>query len=116
MTRGVTLVRTVETPEFRQLVAQRFPNSIANFMFQNFPSPNPTSNIRDTASRVAGLATDSATNTPGIANNLQLHARGRAVHQQRAGAAGRDPRHRHGEHSSPRRSMAIRSASASTRN
>ncbi len=44
----MTLVRTVETPEFRQLVAQQFPNSIANFLFQNFPSPSPTSNIRDT--------------------------------------------------------------------
>ena len=69
VTRGVTLVRTVETPEFRQLVAQRFPNSIANFLFQNFPSPNPTSNIRDTGQPVAGLATNSATNSPGIANN-----------------------------------------------
>ncbi|MET0168372.1 MAG: carboxypeptidase-like regulatory domain-containing protein, partial [Vicinamibacterales bacterium] len=69
VTRGVTLVRTVETPEFRQLVAQRFPNSIANFMFQNFPSPNPTTNIRDTGRPVAGLATDSSLNTPGVTTN-----------------------------------------------
>ncbi|MGH9330089.1 MAG: carboxypeptidase regulatory-like domain-containing protein, partial [Vicinamibacterales bacterium] len=69
VTRGVTLVRTVETPEFRQLVAQRFPNSIANFLFQNFPSPAPTSNIRDTGQPVTGLATDSALNTPGVATN-----------------------------------------------
>ena len=68
-TRGVTLVRTVETPEFRQLVAQRFPNSIANFLFQNFPSPAPTSNIRDTGQPVAGLGTDNRLNSPGIATN-----------------------------------------------
>ena len=69
LTRGVTLVRTVETPEFRQLVAQRFPNSIANFMFTNFPSPNPTSNIRDTGQPVAGLGTDSSLNNPGVLTN-----------------------------------------------
>jgi Carboxypeptidase regulatory-like domain/TonB dependent receptor len=69
LTRGVTLVRTVETPEFRQLVAQRFPNSIANFLLQNFPSPNPTSNIRDTGQPVAGLGTDSPLNNPGVATN-----------------------------------------------
>jgi outer membrane receptor protein involved in Fe transport len=68
-TRGVTLVRTVETPEFRQLVAQLYPNSIANFLFQNFPSPNPTSNIRDTGRPVPGLATDSSLNTPGVTTN-----------------------------------------------
>jgi outer membrane receptor protein involved in Fe transport len=68
-TRGVTLVRTVETPEFRQLVAQRFPNSIANFLFQRFPSPNPTSNLRDTGQPVAGLGTDNRLNSPGIATN-----------------------------------------------
>jgi hypothetical protein len=67
--RGVTLVRTVETPEFRQLVAQRFPNSIANFLFRNFPSPSPTSNIRDTGQPVAGLGTDSALNNPGVLTN-----------------------------------------------
>jgi outer membrane receptor protein involved in Fe transport len=67
--RGVTLVRTVETPEYRQLVAQRFPNSIANFLFQNFPSPNPTSNIRDTGRPVAGLQTESAANNPGVTTN-----------------------------------------------
>lgn len=69
LTRGQTLVRTVETPEFRQLVAQRFPNSIANFLLQRFPSPNPTSNIRDTGQPVAGLQTDNRLNTPGIATN-----------------------------------------------
>jgi outer membrane receptor protein involved in Fe transport len=69
VTRGTTLVRTVETPEFRQLVAQRFPNSIANFLFQNFPAPAPTSNIRDTGQPVAGLATDSAANNPGVTTN-----------------------------------------------
>ncbi len=69
VTRGVTLVRTVETPEFRQIVAQRYPNSIANFLFQNFPSPTPTSNIRDTGQPVAGLATDNRLNTPSIVTN-----------------------------------------------
>jgi outer membrane receptor protein involved in Fe transport len=69
VTRGVTLVRTVETPEFRQLVAQQFPKTIANFLFQNFPSPAPTSNIRDTGRPVAGLATDSAANNPGVTTN-----------------------------------------------
>jgi outer membrane receptor protein involved in Fe transport len=68
-TRGVTLVRTVETPEFRQLVAQRFPNSIANFLFQRFPSPTPTSNIRDTGQPVRGLGTDNRLNTPSIASD-----------------------------------------------
>ena len=69
VTRGTTLLRTVETPEFRQLVAQRFPNSIGNFLFTNFPSPAPTSNIRDTGQPVSGLATDSRLNTPGVATN-----------------------------------------------
>ena len=69
VTRGVTLVRTVETPEYRQLVAQQFPNSIANYLFQNFPSPLPTSNIRDTGQPVAGLGTDSAANNPGVVTN-----------------------------------------------
>nr|MBA2302194.1 TonB-dependent receptor [Acidobacteriota bacterium] len=69
VTRGTTLLRTVETPEFRQLVAQRFPNSIANYLFTNFASPTPTSNIRDTGQPVAGLATDSRLNTPGVVNN-----------------------------------------------
>jgi outer membrane receptor protein involved in Fe transport len=69
VTRGVTLVRTVETPEFRQLVAQQFPKTIANFLFQDFPSPAPTSNIRDTGRPVAGLATDSAANNPGVTTN-----------------------------------------------
>lgn len=67
--RGVTLVRTVETPEFRQMVASLYPNSIANFLFQNFPSPAPTSNIRDIGRPVPGLANDSSLNTPGVATN-----------------------------------------------
>jgi outer membrane receptor protein involved in Fe transport len=74
--RGVTLVRTVETPEYRQLVAQRFPNSIANFLFQNFPSPLPTSNIRDTGRPVAGLQTESAANNPGVTTNPNYTAAG----------------------------------------
>jgi hypothetical protein len=69
LNRGVTLLRTVETPEFRRLVAERFPNSIANFLFQNFPSPNPTSNIRDTGQPVAGLATQNSLNDPTVASN-----------------------------------------------
>ena len=34
--------------------AALYPNSIGNFLFQNFPSPNPTSNIRDIGRPVAG--------------------------------------------------------------
>ncbi len=67
--RGVTLVRTVETPELRQLVATLNPNSIANFLFQNFPSPLPTSNVRDIGRPVSGLANDSSINTPGVVSN-----------------------------------------------
>ena len=84
MTRGVTLVRTVETPEFRQLVAQLYPNSIANFLFTNFPSPKPTSNIRDTGRPVAGLATDSSLNTPGVADQSELRADRAAVNYRNA--------------------------------
>jgi hypothetical protein len=69
ITRGVTLVRTVETPEFRQQVASLYPNSIGNFLFSQFPSPAPTSNIRDIGRPVAGLANDSSLNTPGVATN-----------------------------------------------
>jgi hypothetical protein len=69
VTRGVTLVRTVETPEFRQQVARLYPNSIANFLFSNFPSPAPTSNIRDIGQPVSGLANDSSLNTPGVVTN-----------------------------------------------
>ncbi len=69
LNRGVTLVRTVETPEFRQMVAALFPGSIANFLFQQFPAPAPTSNLRDIGRPVAGLANDSLLNTPGIASN-----------------------------------------------
>jgi outer membrane receptor protein involved in Fe transport len=76
VTRGVTLVRTVETPEYRQLVAQRFPNSIANFLFQNYPSPTPTSNIRDTGQPVAGLATDTAANNPSVTTNPNYASQG----------------------------------------
>src|SRR5206468_2062362 len=60
--RGITLLRTVETPQFRQLVAQRFPNSIANFLFTHFPSPSPTTNIRDAGQPVTGLQTQNILN------------------------------------------------------
>jgi len=76
LTRGVTLVRTVETPEFRRLVAERFPNSIANFLFQNFPSPTPTSNIRDTGQPVAGLATQNSLNDPSVGGNSNYTSTG----------------------------------------
>lgn len=69
LTRGVTLRRTVETPEFRDYVIRTFPNSVAAFLFQNFPAPAPTLNIRDTGRPIAGLATDSTLNTPGVATN-----------------------------------------------
>jgi hypothetical protein len=69
LTRGVSLRRTVETPEYRNLVINRLPNSVAAFLFSNFPAPNPTTNIRDTGQPVPGLATDNVLNTPGIATN-----------------------------------------------
>jgi hypothetical protein len=74
--RGVTLLRTVETPQLRQLVAQRFPNSIANFLFTRFPSPTPTSNIRDTGQPVAGLQTQNILNDPTVAGNANYVATG----------------------------------------
>ena len=54
------------------MVAALYPNSIGNFLFQNFPSPNPTSNIRDIGRPVAGLANDSSLNTPGVATQPGL--------------------------------------------
>src|SRR3954453_6043400 len=69
LTRGTTLLRTVETPELRALVASQFPNSIANFLFTNFPAPAPTTNIRDTGRPVTGLLTQSLLNDPTVANN-----------------------------------------------
>src|SRR5206468_1115732 len=69
LTRGTTLVRTVETPEFRQLVASQFPNSIGNFLFQHFPSPAPTANIRDIGRPVAGLQTQNILNDPSVATS-----------------------------------------------
>lgn len=76
LTRGQTVLRTVETPEFRALVAQRFPNSIANLLLRQFPSPTPTSNIRDTGQPVAGLAQDIVANTPSVATNPNYTAAG----------------------------------------
>ena len=103
MTRGVTLVRTVETPEYRQLVAQRFPNSIANFLFQNFPSPNPTSNIRDTGQPVAGLRDQQRDQLTRHREQPELHARReRCSRTAPQATARRDPRHRHREHSAHR--------------
>src|SRR5436190_1624730 len=67
--RGTTLIRTVETPQFRQLVAQRFPNSIANFLFSQFPSPAPTSNIRDLGQPVTGTQTQNILNDPNVGTN-----------------------------------------------
>jgi outer membrane receptor protein involved in Fe transport len=76
LTRGTTLVRTVETPEFRQLVAAQYPNSIANLLFKNFPSPTPTSNIRDIGRPVTGLQTQSLLNDPTVAGNPNYVATG----------------------------------------
>jgi hypothetical protein len=69
LTRGTTLLRTVETPEFRQMVAQLYPNSIANLLLTKFPSPAPTSNIRDLGRPVPGLQTESIANNPSVATN-----------------------------------------------
>lgn len=84
--RGVTLRRTVETPEYRQLVISRFPNSVAAFLFKNFPSPNPTTNIRDTGRPVAGLATDSILNTPGLSTNPNYALQGGNLYRNTAQA------------------------------
>src|SRR5439155_362255 len=76
LTRGTTLVRTVETPEFRQLVATEFPSSIGNFLFQRFPSPAPTSNIRDIGRPVTGPQTQNILNDPTVAMNPNYVATG----------------------------------------
>jgi outer membrane receptor protein involved in Fe transport len=74
--RGVTLLRTVETPEFRQLVARQFPNSIANFLYSQFPSPAPTSNIRDLGRPVTGPQTQNILNDPTVGGNANYTATG----------------------------------------
>jgi Carboxypeptidase regulatory-like domain/TonB dependent receptor len=79
--RGTTLVRTVETPEFRQLVAQRFPNSIANFLFSHFPAPAPTSNIRDIGQPVTGPQTQNILNDPSVATNPNYVATGGGLYR-----------------------------------
>jgi hypothetical protein len=79
--RGTTLLRTVETPQFRQLVAQRFPNSIANFLFTNFPSPTPTTNIRDTGQPVTGLQIQNILNDPTVASNPNYVATGGGLYR-----------------------------------
>ncbi|MFN8061551.1 MAG: carboxypeptidase regulatory-like domain-containing protein [Vicinamibacterales bacterium] len=76
VTRGQTVIRTVETPEFRDLVIRQYPNSIAALLFKNFPSPTPTTNLRDVGRPVPGLATDSARNTPGVTTNPNYVASG----------------------------------------
>jgi Carboxypeptidase regulatory-like domain/TonB dependent receptor len=81
LTRGTTLVRTVETPEFRQLVATQFPGSIANFLFQRFPSPAPTSNIRDLGRPVSGLQTQNILNDPAVAANPNYVATGGGLYR-----------------------------------
>ncbi|MGH9349916.1 MAG: TonB-dependent receptor domain-containing protein, partial [Vicinamibacterales bacterium] len=78
--RGFTTLQTVETPEFRRLVAERFPNSIANFLFQQYPSPTPTQNIRDTGQPVAGLSQDHVDNTPSVAGNPNYVSTGGGFH------------------------------------
>ncbi len=80
-TRGTTLLRTVETPELRALVADRFPNSIANLLFSNFPSPTPTTNIRDTGQPVSGLQIQSVLNDPSVVNNSNYVATGGGLYK-----------------------------------
>jgi hypothetical protein len=62
-------LQTVETAEFRRLVAERYPNSIANFLLQRYPSPPATQNLRDTGQPVPGLQQDHLDNNPGIATD-----------------------------------------------
>ena len=81
LTRGTTLLRTVETPQLRALVAQRFPNSIANLLFTNFPSPTPTTNLRDTGQPVTGLQTQNILNDPSVATNPNYVATGGGLYR-----------------------------------
>jgi outer membrane receptor protein involved in Fe transport len=81
LTRGTTLVRTVETPEFRQLVASQFPNSIGNYLFKNFPSPAPTSNVRDIGRAIAGLQTENVLNNPSVATDPNYVATGGGLYR-----------------------------------
>jgi outer membrane receptor protein involved in Fe transport len=81
LTRGTTLVRTVETPEFRQLVASQFPNSIGNYLFKNFPSPAPTSNVRDIGRPIAGLQTENVLNNPSVATDPNYVATGGGLYR-----------------------------------
>jgi carboxypeptidase family protein len=81
LTRGTTLLRTVETPELRALVAKQFPNSIANYLFTLFPSPTPTSNIRDIGRPVTGLQTQSIRNDPTVATNPAYIATGGGLYR-----------------------------------
>jgi outer membrane receptor protein involved in Fe transport len=81
LTRGTTVVRPVETPEFRQLVAAQFPGSIGNFLLQRFPSPAPTSNIRDIGRPVPGLQTQHVLNDPTVANNPNYVATGGGLYR-----------------------------------
>jgi len=87
LTRGTTLVRTVETPEFRQLVATEFPSSIGNFLFQRFPSPAPTSNIRDIGRPVTGPQTQNILNDPTVAMNPNYVATGGGLYRNALQAA-----------------------------
>jgi hypothetical protein len=81
LTRGTTVVRTVETPEFRQLVAAQFPGSIGSFLLQRFPSPAPTSNVRDIGRPVTGLQTQNVLNDPTVANNPDYVATGGGLYR-----------------------------------
>jgi outer membrane receptor protein involved in Fe transport len=79
LTRGTTLLRTVETPQLRALVAQLYPNSIANLLFTNFPSPTPTSNLKDVGRPVTGLLTQSALNDPTVTTNPNYSSTGNGL-------------------------------------
>jgi outer membrane receptor protein involved in Fe transport len=87
LTRGTTLVRTVETPEFRQLVATQFPSSIGNFLFQRFPSRAPTSNIRDIGRPVGGPQTQNILNDPTVGTNPNYVATGGGLYRNALQAA-----------------------------
>jgi hypothetical protein len=63
--RGVTPCEPWKTPSSGSWSRSALPNSIANFLFSHFPSPAPTSNIRDTGQPVAGLQTQNILTTDG---------------------------------------------------
>lgn len=66
---GQSQVITVETPELRNFATMNFPNSVAAFLFNNFPAPLPTSNFQDIGTPTAGPQLQSLANDPTVGGN-----------------------------------------------